>query len=170
MTVETIRDGVVVSLAYTMIVDGDVVEETTADDPLDYLHGAENIVPGLEEALTGRKVGDKFSVTLAPEDAYGEYDEEDLEEVDREDLPDEIEVGMELLLEDEYGNFFEATVKQIKKDSVVLDFNPDFAGKTVTYKVEILDMREADEEEKAHGHPHSYEEDDYDMDDYDELS
>jgi FKBP-type peptidyl-prolyl cis-trans isomerase SlyD len=161
MTSENIKDGMIVSLAYTLTADGQEVERATADDPLEYLHGAENIVPGLERALAGKKVGDRFTITLEPEDAYGEYDDEDLDEIDREEFPDEIEVGMEMLLEDDDGNLYEATVKEISDDMVVLDFNPPLAGKTVTYEVEVVSMRPADEEELAHGHPHSHE-DDYD--------
>jgi FKBP-type peptidyl-prolyl cis-trans isomerase SlyD len=161
MTSENIKNGMVVSLAYTLTADGQEVEHATADDPLDYLHGAENIVPGLERELAGKKVGDRFTITLEPEDAYGEYDEEDTDEIDRDDFPDEIEPGMELLLEDDDGNLFEATVKEVTDDLVVLDFNPPLAGKTVTYEVEVVSLRPADEEELAHGHPHSHE-DDYD--------
>jgi FKBP-type peptidyl-prolyl cis-trans isomerase SlyD len=161
MTSENIKDGMIVSLAYTLTADGQEVERATADDPLEYLHGAENIVPGLERELAGKKIGDRFTITLEPEDAYGEYDDEDLDEIDRDEFPDEIEVGMEMLLEDDDGNLYEATVKEISDDMVVLDFNPPLAGKTVTYEVEVVAMRPADEEELAHGHPHSHE-DDYD--------
>jgi FKBP-type peptidyl-prolyl cis-trans isomerase SlyD len=157
---DTIADGLVVSVAYKLTVDGELIEEAGADDPLDYLHGAENIVPGLEQALTGKKVGDKFTVTLQPADAYGDYDEDDTDTLDREEMPDDIEVGMELLLEDEFGNFFEVTILEITDDEVVIDFNSPLAGKEVTYDIEVLAIREADEEEVEHGHPHGYVDDD----------
>jgi FKBP-type peptidyl-prolyl cis-trans isomerase SlyD len=159
MTIDRIKDGVVVTLAYTLTADGIEVENATTDDPLDYLHGADNIVPGLERELTGKTVGDKFTITLQPEDAYGDYDDEDIEEIDRAELPESVTVGMELVLEDEDGEFFEVIVKQVTGDSVVLDFNPPLAGKTVTYKVEVLALRQADSEELEHGHPHSQDED-----------
>jgi FKBP-type peptidyl-prolyl cis-trans isomerase SlyD len=163
---ERIADGMVVSLAYTMTVEGEVIEESTADEPLDYLHGAQNIVLGLENALTGKAVGERVSVTLQPEDAYGEYDPEDIDEIDRSDIPDgeQIEPGMVLLLEDEEGYMFEATVAEVTARSVMLDFNDPLAGKVVTYDVEVLAVRPADEEELAHGHPHGEEghEDDWD--------
>src|SRR5690606_16527032 len=79
MSSEKITDGMVVSLAYVLTVDGVEVSRTDADDPLEYLHGAENIIPGLEAALTGKQVGDKINVTLAPEDAYGDYDQDEVE-------------------------------------------------------------------------------------------
>ena len=99
--VDKIADGVVVTLAYTLTAEGMEIERATADDPLDYLHGAENIVPGLETALTGKTVGDKLAVTLKPEDAYGDYDEEEVEAISWEDIPEgeNIEPGMVLVLE-----------------------------------------------------------------------
>lgn len=171
MAVNKIEKGVVVSIAYRLTSEGVEIEITDSDDPLEYLHGAGNIVPGLEAALEGKKAGDKFTVTLQPIDAYGEYDEEDVEVVAREDVPDSLEVGMEVLLEDEDGELMEATVSAINDDSVVLDFNDPLAGKVVTYEVEVLELRQADEEELEQGYPHSaagFFDDDYeDDDDYD---
>lgn len=154
MANDVVKDGMVVSLAYKLTADGEEIEEATADDPLDYLHGADNILPSLERELTGKKVGDKLKVTLQPEDAYGEYDPEDYEEITRSDLPDDIEEGMEVLIEDDAGNVAEATIKDVTDDSVVLDFNLPLAGKVVVYEVEIISIREADKEELEHGHPH----------------
>jgi FKBP-type peptidyl-prolyl cis-trans isomerase SlyD len=172
MAVNKIEKGVVVSIAYRLTSEGVEIEQTDADDPLEYLHGAGNIVPGLEAALEGRKAGDKFTVTLQPIDAYGEYDEEDVEVVAREDVPDNLEVGMEVLLEAEDGDLLEAVVSAINDDSVVLDFNDPLAGKVVTYEVEVLELRQADEEELEQGYPHSaadfFDDDDYDDYDYDE--
>ncbi len=157
MAVERIEDGVVVSLAYVLTVDGEEIARTEPGETMDYLHGAENIVPGLEAALAGKKVGDKFSVTLEPGDAYGEYDEENVEELDREDVPqaDELEKGMVIEVEDEEGFVYLAFVREVGADTVTLDYNPPLAGKTLTYQVEVLEIREADDEELAHGHPHS---------------
>jgi FKBP-type peptidyl-prolyl cis-trans isomerase SlyD len=168
MAVNKIEKGVVVTIAYRLTSEGVEIEETDAEDPLEYLHGAGNIVPGLETALDGRKAGDKFSITLQPEDAYGEYDDEDVEIVAREDVPEGLEVGMEVLLEDEDGELMEAYVTAINDDSVVLDFNDPLAGKVVTYEVEVLELREADEEEVAQGYPHGAE-DFFDAEDYDDY-
>lgn len=167
---QIIEDNKVATVAYRLTVEGEIIDEATADDPLEYLHGAENIVPGLEKALTGKKVGDKLTVTLQPDEAYGEYNPEDVEKLDRADLPEDIEVGIELLLEDEEGNFFEVVVTEINGDEVVVDFNYPLAGKVVTYDVEVLDIRDADDEEIAHGHPHGddYDDEDYDDEDYDD--
>ena len=159
MTVDQIKNDVVATIAYKLTVDGEVLDEATADDPLEYLHGHENIISGLERELTGKRVGDSLTVTLGPDDAYGDYDPDDTQAIAREDLPEEIQVGMELLLEDDAGNFFEASVKKIGAAEVVLDFNPPLAGKTVTYEIAVLDIREADEDELDHGHVHSFLED-----------
>ncbi|MCC6802877.1 MAG: peptidylprolyl isomerase [Anaerolineae bacterium] len=166
---QTIQDDLVVSLRYVLTVDGEVVTET-GGEPMEYLHGAEEILPGLEVALTGRKVGDKFSVTLQPEDAYGEYDEDEIEEIDREDIPniDELEVGMDVEVEDEDGYAYPAQVLEITDKVVVLDFNDRLAGKTLTYDVDVVGIREATPEELEHGHSHGEDwedEEDYEYED-----
>lgn len=158
MSSEIIADGVVVSLAYQLEVDGEIVAQTEPGDPMEYLHGAENIVPGLEEALTGKRKGDKMSVTLTPDQAYGEYDPDDIDEVPLADVGDmemgELEVGMVLEVEDDEGDVYLAFVREIGDETLVLDFNPPLAGKTLTYHVEVLDLRPATEMEIEHGHVH----------------
>ncbi len=168
MTPDRIQDGAVVGLNYVLTVDGEEMARTDAGEPLEYLHGAENIVPGLERALIGKQIGDKLSVTLAPDEAYGEYDQDNIEELDREDVPqaDELEPGMVIEVEDEEGFVYLAYVKEVTADTVVLDYNPPLAGKTLTYNVEVVTIREADEEELAHGHPHSFHDDDEYAEDY----
>lgn len=168
MAVDRIQDGVVVSLNYVLTVDGEEIARTEPGEPMDYLHGAENIVPGLEAALTGHQMGDRVSVTLTPDEAYGEYDEDNIEELDREDVPqaDELENGMVIEVEDEEGDVYLAFVREVTADTVVLDYNPPLAGKTLTYDVEIVGLREAEEHELAHGHVHGMDEfdDEYDED------
>lgn len=161
-----ISDGLVVSLDYVLTVDGEVLAKTEPGDPMEYLHGAEEILPGLEAALDGKQVGDKFSVTLQPEDAYGDYDDEEREEIDRADIPniDELEVGMEVEVEDEDGYAYRAMVLEIGPKIVTLDFNPPLAGKTLTYDVEVVGIREATEEELEHGHAHGNDFDEEDED------
>ena len=170
---EKITDGMVVSLNYVLTVDGEQLAKTEAGDPMEYLHGAEEILPGLEAALTDKQVGDKFSVTLTPEEGYGDYEEEDVEEIDRADIPnaDELEVGMGVEVEDEDGFTYTAEVIEMNDKVVVLDFNPPLAGKTLTYDVEVVGVRAATAEELEHGHAHGegWEEDeDYEYEDADE--
>ena len=103
---DTIQNGVVVSLMYTLkLQNGDVIDFSEADDPLEYLHGADNIIPGLERELTGLKVGESKDVHVEAVDGYGEYDPEEVEEVERKLLPRDMELrlGMVLAIRDEEG-------------------------------------------------------------------
>lgn len=173
MTIDRIEDGVVVSLAYVLTVEGEEIARTETGETMDYLHGAENIVPGLEAALAGKKVGDKLSVTLSPEEAYGAYNDEEVEEIPRDEIPEaeSLERGMVIEVEDEEGDIFLAYVRDVTPDVVVLDYNPPLAGKTLTYDVEVVAVREAEEEELAHGHVHGYGDDyfyDEDEDDFED--
>src|SRR5450432_3151147 len=163
---QKITDGLVVSLNYVLTVEGETLAKTDDGDPMEYLHGAEEILPGLEAALEGKEIGDKFSVTLAPEDAYGDYDDEDVEEIDRADIPNvtELEIGMVVEVEDEDGYAYMAQVSEIGEKVVTLDFNPPLAGKTLTYDVEVVGIREATAEEIEHGHSHGDWSDDEDED------
>lgn len=152
-----LKNDMVGLLAYTLTVDGEVVETVDRENPIEYLHGAQNIVEGLEAALEGKQAGDTFEVTVAPEQGYGEYLEDDIEAIpasEFEDL-DELQVGMELEMVDEDGDIVEATIMEITPDQVVLDFNPPLAGKTLHYKVEVVQVREATEEELEMGLPAS---------------
>src|SRR5437763_1841160 len=97
--VDIIENGRVVSLAYTLrLANGEIVDFSEADDPLEYLHGAENIIPGLEQQLGGLQVGDEKNVELAPADGYGLYDPEDIEIVERKVLPKDLELKLGMVL------------------------------------------------------------------------
>ena len=168
MAVDKIANGVVVSMTYVLTVDGEEVGRAGTDEPLEYLHGAENIVPGLETALEGKAVGEKVHITIPPEEAYGEYDDEDIDEFDLDEIPgvEDLEEGMIVEVENDDGEIFVGTVVEITPEAVVVDFNPPLAGKTLTFDVEVLGMREATAEELDHGHPHSLH--DFYDDDFDE--
>jgi len=177
--VDEVRDGAIVSLAYTLrLTNGEVIDFSEADDPLEYLHGAENIIPGLEQELAGLHVGDDKKVELAPADGYGLYDPEDVEVVERKMLPKDLELklGMVLAITDDEGTLSEAFVREIKPNEVKLDFNHPLAGQRLFFDVKVLDIREATADEIAHGHPHGVHghddfdefDDDFDDDDEDE--
>ncbi len=153
-----VQENMVVTIAYQMSIDGNVVEDAPADDPLPYLHGQENIVAGLENALVGKQVGDSVSTTLEPEDAYGTHDPEGIRQAERADfdLPEGITVGMEVEIEDAEGQLFVATIQDMDDETLTLDFNHPLAGKTITFDVDILDIREATEEELEIGEPAEY--------------
>lgn len=157
MTVDKVAQDVVVSFNYRLsLEDGSLVEESEAGEPLVYLHGHDNIIPGLESALAGMKIGEKKSVVVAAEDAYGEYDPDALETIDREDLPPQLkpEVGMLLTMEDDEGNAFMAQVVDVDDDFITVDFNHPMAGEELHFDVTIVDLRPATKEEMTHGHAH----------------
>ncbi len=153
----SLKENTVGLIAYTLTVDGQVVEVVDGEDPIEYLHGAQNIVPGLEKALANKRAGDKLTVTVSPEEGYGEYDPEDYEDVplDEFDNVEELEVGMEMVMLDEDGEEIEAVIKDITDSYIRLDFNPPFAGKVLHYDVEVVDVRPATEEEIEMGLPES---------------
>jgi len=146
----------VVSLAYQVKTEeGVVVDQSTTDAPLDYLHGHNNLIVGLEKALEGREVGDKFEVTVAPEEAYGEHHDEMVQRVPAEVFQgvDEITVGMRFLADTDQGPI-PVEVTEVDGDEVVVDGNHMLAGQTLTFDVEIVATRAATEDEIAHGHIH----------------
>ncbi len=157
MAVKQIKDDVVASIVYTLMVDGEEIEHLEEDDAIEYLHGAGNIVPGLEEVLTGKQVGDGFELMLKPEDAYGKYDEELIERIPREDFEgaDALQPKMEVELESDDGYLFDVTIREITDEDVVVDFNPPLAGKTLDYNVKVVGLRAATEEELEAGIPAS---------------
>jgi len=133
---------------------GEVLDSTEGRDPMTYLHGADNVVAGLEAALEGKGVGAKVEATLTPDQAYGQRDESKVRNVPRRRIPDEkIRVGGRHRAATEVG-WVVATVVAIKGDYVHIDGNHPLAGKTLHFQVEVTDVRDATEQELAHGHAH----------------
>lgn len=162
MSHNVVGQDVVVTLHYRLTLDdGSLVEESTADDPLTYLHGYDNIISGLEEALDGMSIGEKKQVVVEPDDAYGEYDPDEVVEVDTTDLPEGLqpEIGMMLAVPAEDGEHDIAQVIEIETDYVTLDFNHPLAGKRLHFDVTIAELRDPTAEELEHGHVHDGEED-----------
>ncbi|HYO55381.1 peptidylprolyl isomerase [Archangium sp.] len=147
----------VVSIDYRLhLGDGRIVDESDPGDPLAYLHGYEEIVPGLEKALEGRKAGESLKVQVSPEEGYGEYDPDGVEEVPREDFPLdlELEAGSIVSATDEEGDDVDFLVKEVRPKTVVVDFNHPLAGKTLHFEVTVREVRAATPEELEHGHAH----------------
>ena len=155
---ELVTDDVVVSMAYKLTVDGEVLDEAGADDALQFLQGHRNIIPGLESQLTGMKVGESKSVVVPPETGYGEVDKDSIDEIQVSEFPEGVnpEVGMELELKDKEGNEMYGRVLSIQDDTVTVDFNHPLAGKELHFEVKIADLRAATGEELAHGHVHAH--------------
>lgn len=151
-----IEKNVVVSVAYQVkLEDGVVVDQSTAEAPLDYLHGHNNLITGLEKELDGKVAGDKFSATVTPEDAYGEHNDALVQRVPADVFQgvEEIEVGMRFLADTDQGPI-PVEVTEVDGDEVVVDGNHMLAGQTLTFDVEVVAVREATEEEIQHGHVH----------------
>lgn len=154
----TIKNDLVVAIQYELKNDnGEVLDASEAGDPLYYLHGADNIIPGLENELEGKTKGDKLDVVIDAADGYGEFDKELIEALPKEVFKDidDLKPGLELQAQDEEGAVRFFVIKEIKDEEVVIDSNHPLAGETLHFKVEVEDIREASEEELEHGHVHS---------------
>ena len=147
----------VVSMHYSLTLDsGDAVDSSQGREPLQYLHGHGNIVPGLEEKLTGRKVGDKFSVKVPPETGYGEHNPDGVRQLPRSTFPQdmELQVGMVLAAEDDEGHPHQLNVVAVGDDEVTVDLNHPLAGQNLNFEIEVVAVRAATQEELTHGHVH----------------
>ncbi len=146
----------VVTLHYTLKDnDGKVIDQSD-DGSFLYLHGAMNIIPGLENALTGKTAGDALTVNVSPEEGYGVKDPERIQEVPKEmfEGSEEIAVGTQFHAQSPDGQAVVVTVVEVKDEVVVIDGNHALAGVDLNFDVKIMDVREASEEEIAHGHVH----------------
>ena len=153
----TIQIDTVVSMHFTLTLDdGKRVDSSEGSEPLEYLHGHGNVVPGLEEEMTGRSVGDSFTVQVPAEHGYGEKDPEAIQNVPRSSFPDDLELnpGVKLVAEDEHGQAVPMTVVEVVGDEVTVDMNHPLAGKDLTFAIEVVGVRAATQEEIRHGHAH----------------
>jgi FKBP-type peptidyl-prolyl cis-trans isomerase SlyD len=146
----------VVSIDYTLTnADNQLIDSTAGADPLAYLHGHENIIPGLERALEGKAEGDTIKVTIPAADAYGERDEGLIMGVPRAQFSAAVplEEGMQFQAQTPEGNRI-VTVTKVEGDTVTVDGNHPLAGLDLNFDVTVTNIREAEAEELAHGHPH----------------
>lgn len=157
-TPRAIADDLVVSLAYSLRdSEGDLIDSSGDDSPLEFIQGYGHILAGLEEELYGLAVGDEKDVVIEPDNAYGEYDADANQLVPLDMFPQDmdLEVGLPLELYDEDADEpVEAYVADIYDDSVLIDFNHPLAGETLHFHVKVLGIREATDEELDHGHVH----------------
>lgn len=154
---DAIADGLVVSLEFTLSdAEGKQLDSSKDAGPLLYLHGAENILPGLEKQLTGKKVGDTFTAVVPPAEAFGEPEGPGPQAVPRGEFPPDFELqpGIGLQIDGPDGEPVMVWVHDVDDETVYLDANHPLAGVTLHFDVEVLEIRAATEDEKAHGHPH----------------
>jgi FKBP-type peptidyl-prolyl cis-trans isomerase SlyD len=152
----TIAANKVASIQYTVSdEEGQIIDSSEGGEPLVFLVGAQNVIQGLEEALLGKNVGDQLKTTVEPAKAYGEYNPEGVQEVpmDAFEGVDDIETGMAFTAETEQGPM-NLIVTGIEGDMVTVDGNHPLAGKALTFDVTIEAVRDATDEEMAHGHVH----------------
>jgi len=156
MSTDTVQDGVVVSMEYTLHVDGEQLDTSEGQGPLQFLVGYGNVIAGLESEMMGMKVGDSKDVVVQPENGYGEFDDEAFMNVSKKDFPKDmpLEVDTELTVRDEEGHARYARVDGVEGDSVRLDFNHPLAGAELHFSVKVVALREPSDEELEHGHVH----------------
>lgn len=148
----------VVSLDYVLTDDqGRVIDRSNEGSTFAYLHGAKNIIPGLEQALEGHKTGDNVKVTVSPEQAYGERDDSLTQVLDRSQFQgvDQLEVGMQFHAGNADGTGIQVvTITKLDGDAVTIDANHPLAGVTLNFDVTVREVRDATAEELDHGHVH----------------
>ena len=153
----TIAQHKVATLHYTVVdvASGETIDTSEGGQPMTYLHGAQNIIPGLEQALEGKNVGDAFDVTIEPADAYGEYSEDRIQQVPVQAFEgvEQVEPGMAFTAQTEHGPV-NLIVTEVNDDIVTVDANHPLAGKALAFSIKVEAVRDASEEELAHGHVH----------------
>lgn len=154
---DLIADNVVVTIEYTLRnTGGEVLDSSTSDEPLTYLHGHQNIVPGLESALTGKRKGDVVKIAVPPEEGYGLRDPSGVRQLEREAFPPDADLfpGVSFVAELEDGEHMPMWVTAVDDNFVHIDMNHPLAGETLHFEVTVVDLRDALPNELAHGHPH----------------
>ena len=156
MSTDSVQDGVVVSIEYTLHVDGELLDTSEGQGPLHFLAGHGNIIPGLESEMRGMKIGESKDVVVQPADGYGEFDDEAFMNVPRDQFPKDMELteGVELTVRDDEGQARYARVDNIEGKTVTLNFNHPLAGDELHFHVKVVALREPNAEELEHGHVH----------------
>nr|MEE4269847.1 peptidylprolyl isomerase [Candidatus Krumholzibacteria bacterium] len=153
-----IADKCVVFMHYTLTDDqGQTIDSSEGRDAMPYLHGGNNIVPGLEKALTGLSAGEKIEVNVPCEEGYGPIVPEAIQTVPVEafaQVEGGVEPGMQFQINGPEGQVQVITIKEVTEEGIVVDGNHPLAGQTLHFAVEIAEVREATEVELEHGHPH----------------
>ncbi|MDZ7787739.1 MAG: peptidylprolyl isomerase [Halofilum sp. (in: g-proteobacteria)] len=159
-----ITQNTVASIEYTLKDnEGEVLDTSEGREPLTYLHGSGNLVPGLEAALEGNGEGDSVSVTVEPAEGFGDRDENLIQQVPKTAFEgvESIEAGMRFQASDENGQGRIVTVTEVADDQVTVDANHPLAGVPLNFDVNVVEVRAASEEEIEHGHVHTGDEEDH---------
>lgn len=152
----------VVTIHYTLKDEsGNQLDTTQGSQPFSFLSGFDQIIPKLEDEINTMLIGGKKNVLIAAEDAYGAYREDLVHYVKKANFPDdvELEIGMQFVTNSPDGTQMPFVIKEIDGENITIDFNHPLAGKNLDFEIELVDVRDATEEELAHGHvhgPHSH--------------
>ncbi len=150
-----IANDTVVSIDYTLKDDdGEVLDSSQGAEPLSYLHGHGQIIPGLERELEGKSVGDELSLHIEAEDAYGAHDPDRVVEVERSNFEFDVKEGDYVQAQHPDGSVIPFLVTEVGETNVTLDGNHPLAGKALNFEIKVVGVRESTEEERTHGHAH----------------
>jgi len=140
--VMTIKNGSKVAFNYTLTVDGNVVDSSEGREPVEYTHGEGSILPGLSRQIKGMKQGDKKHIELQPQDGCGEVNSDAFREISRSDLPEDIEPQVDMMLQMQVsdGRVMPVRISEVKEESIVLDLNHPFAGKSLEFDIQIVSI------------------------------
>ncbi|MEJ2360028.1 MAG: peptidylprolyl isomerase [Gammaproteobacteria bacterium] len=154
----TISTNKVVTLDYTLTDDNGEILDQSRDGQFAYLHGASNIIPGLENALTGKSEGDSLNVKVSPDQGYGVRDENlsQVVNIDMFESPKDVQVGLQFQAESADGNRIVITVTNIDGEQVTIDGNHPLAGVNLNFDVTVVGVRDATEQEITHKHVHAH--------------
>ena len=151
-----IKKDTVASVHYrgTLTRNGMEFDSSAGGEPLTFLVGHRQMIPGFEAALMDKAAGDEVKFDLTPDEAYGEHNPDMIQEVPLSELPEELEVGVQLAAETPDGHVIPLTVTEIGDETAKLDMNHELAGEALTFEVTVVDVRAATPEETQHGHVH----------------
>lgn len=153
----SVKSNQVITITYTLKDDvGNVIEVTNKENPFSFISGNDQILPKLEENINGMLIGSKRTVTLTPEEAYGIYNESSIQTIDRSEFPENanLEEGMSFITDTPDGQQMPFVIKKIDGEVITLDFNHPLAGRRLTFDLELLNLRDATQDELLHGHIH----------------
>ncbi len=147
----------VVTVNYKLSDDeGNLIQKTNVDEPFVYLSGNNQILPKLEQEIDTMLIGGKKNIGLDASEAYGDYDDNAVQNVKRHEFPEgtDLEKGMEFMANTPEGKPIPFVIKDVKEDNIIIDFNHPLAGKNLNFDIELIDVRDATKEELEHGHVH----------------
>lgn len=152
----TVSKDKVITIDYELkSADGEILDSSDENGALSYIHGAGYLVPGIERALEGKKIGDAIQTVVSPEDGYGEYDEDLVFEVTKDDFEKDVEIFEGLEFQAEIGEEVRlCTVVAIENDAITIDANHPLSGEELHVRAKVLEIRDATTEEIEHGHVH----------------